>query len=195
MPRIDNKKFYDALLNKYGYGARGLGWLNKNNQQIRFDVLHQLLSCDLHVSTLVDAGCGVAHFYDYLNIQKNLPKRYIGIDLHANILKEAKARTGIETHLLDITTDELIVADYYICSGAMNILNKDEAYAFISNVMHYCQKAFAFNILCGPFESDIYNYLLESELIEIAQTLGVSYKLHQGYLKNDISMILYQGKS
>ena len=66
MPRIDNASFYENAIKRYGCTAKGLNWNSKMSQQVRFEVLHELLGDDIVTSKLIDAGCGFGDFYLFL---------------------------------------------------------------------------------------------------------------------------------
>ncbi len=189
MPRIDNEKFYSSAIQKYGITPRGVHWLSKENQQIRFEVLLNMLPKDISTLTIADAGCGFADLYLYMQKKRRVPKKYIGIDSLSEMYEIASKRSGCEVIIADITKDELPKADYYLCSGAMNVLNSFETHLFIRNCLLSAKKGFIFNILYGTKESDTYNYVSKEQIRSIASDLGIkSVIFKEGYLKADISV-------
>ena len=58
MPRIDNEKFYSSAIEMYGTSAKGVNWASKENQELRFDALLELLPKKLSEYVIADAGCG-----------------------------------------------------------------------------------------------------------------------------------------
>ena len=79
--------------------------------------------------------------------------------------------------------------DYYLCSGALNILTPFETYQFIANCYKASKKGFVFNALFGEKKSATYNYMNKKQIQEIATNLHVkkiAYK--EDYLDNDISV-------
>ncbi|WP_345993043.1 class I SAM-dependent methyltransferase [Sulfurimonas sp. HSL-1716] len=189
MPRIENEKFYKASLEKHGFTCRALHWNSERNQEIRFKILLSLLKEDITACRIVDVGCGFGDMYGYM---KQKPLRYTGIDVMDEMVKEAKNRTGCEILKLDACTDELPHADYYLCSGAMNILQKFETYQFIRNCYGASEKGFLFNILEGEDESLVYNYFKEKEIRELARQLGAKIEIRKGYLQKDMSVGMYK---
>lgn len=189
MPLIDSEKFYKTSIKTHGISAKGLNWNSKESQEIRFDVILDILPDDLTQISIADAGCGFGDFYLYL-MQNNTPiKRYIGIDSLDEMCKIASIRTDCEIIQADICTDMLPDADFYICSGAMNVLNKFETYQFISNCYDTSKKGFIFNILYGDKDSVTYNYFSMNKLKQIAKALKVKkMKTTQNYLDYDITV-------
>ena len=189
MPRIDTQKFYTSAIEKFGVSAKGVNWASKANQVIRFDAILKLLPSDLAQVTLVDAGCGFGDFYLYLEKKKRVPKRYIGIDSVEDMYSIASQNTAQEILNADICTDSLPNADYYICSGALNVLTPFETVQFIQNCYSSSKKAFIFNVLHGDKESDTYNYLSKEKIEKIATSFNVKEVLFEsGYMEDDITV-------
>ena len=190
MPRIDNEKFYKSSIKKYGLSAKGVQWNSLSSQKIRFEIILKMLPKDLHNYTLVDAGCGFGDFYNFLKSKNQLPLKYIGIDTLDTMVSIAQKKTSQKIIKADICKDKLIEADYYICSGAMNILDKFETHLFIQNCYKHSKKGFIFNILYGDKESETYNYINMKKIKQIAKHLKVrDIKTSTSYLKSDITVL------
>jgi len=182
VPRIDSEKFYKNAIKKYGISPQGVCWIDAARQQMRFDILHSFLPNDLSSSSIVDAGCGFGDFYIFL-------KKYRGIDAVSEMCSLAKEQTHQEIIEADILHAALPVADYYLCSGAMNILTPFETTLFIRKCFQASKKGFIFNILYGNRKNQTYNYLTKESLENIAKELGVKkIKRRDDYLENDITM-------
>ena len=189
MSRVDNEQFYTTSLQKHGLTCKALHWNSEHSQTLRFDVLIPFIKEDISQCTIVDIGCGFGDFYLYL---KQKPYKYIGIDVMPQMVQEARRRTGCEILRLDGCVDELPEADYYICSGAMNILSPYETHTFIQNCFKSSKKGFVFNILEGRDESLVYNYFQEKQIKEIALKLGAKMNLKKGYMQKDMTVGLYR---
>jgi SAM-dependent methyltransferase len=188
MPRINNEKFYTNAIKLHGQSARGLNWTSSAHQSIRFDKILELLPKDLSSSVVVDAGCGFGDFYLHLRANGRTPHKYIGIDSLKEMCELASRKTDQEIQNRDICKDKLPAADYYICSGALNILTPFETVQFIQNCYKASKKGFIFNVLHGDKESDTYNYLSTHTIKNIAQELKVNRVIMQeDYLENDIT--------
>lgn len=188
MSRIDNEKFYTAAIKKHGQNVKGVHWNSVHSQETRFDVLLSLLKAD--GMSVVDAGCGFGDLYFYL--QKNAIKvsSYIGLDLSPSMVDIAKEYTGQEIVQCDICRDVLPEADYYICSGAMNILSRFDTYLFIRNCYESSKKGFVFNLLMGEDDSLVYNHFFPEELQSLFDELKAKVLVKQGYLKHDFTVFL-----
>lgn len=191
MPRIDSEKFYKSAIDMHGTCAKGVGWISKESQETRFDVILDMLPQT--VGSIADAGCGFGDFYIYLNKKNRTPKSYIGIDSITEMCSIASKNTAQEILKADICKDEIPHSDYYVCSGAMNVLNTFETHLFIRNCFMTSKKGFIFNILYGDVETEIYNYITKTQLDEIARELDVKeIKLKDDYMQNDITVGLFK---
>ena len=191
MPRIDSEKFYLSSIESYGHTAKGVNWVSSETQELRFNIITSLLPKQFN--SIVDAGCGFGDFYKYLQNESITFKKYTGIDSLHKMCTIARKNTQQEIILADITKETLPTAEYYICSGAMNILNPFETYLFISNCFKSSKKAFIFNILYGSKQSDTYNYFKLNQIQDIAKKLKVkNILLRDNYMNNDITVGFYK---
>ncbi|MBO8087517.1 MAG: class I SAM-dependent methyltransferase [Marichromatium sp.] len=190
MPRVDNHTFYDDALKTHGTNAEGVQWISEETQRVRFRVLRELLPEDLSSVELADAGCGFGDFLVYLREHDQAPGRYLGLDVMAPMIETARARTGCEIRQCDVLQDPLPEADYYVCSGAMNILTWDETQSFIRNCLAASRRGFVFNLLKGRDTSLIYNCRRPTEIQQLADTLNATMRVREGYLAGDFSVLL-----
>lgn len=195
MPRINSQKFYIASLKKHGITPQGLHWFNKESQETRFDLILEMLPSSLEEISLADAGCGFGDFYHYIQKRSQKLKNYIGIDALQEMCAITHERTNCSTFHKDICKDELPQADYYISSGAMNILSPFETQLFIQNCYKASKYGFVFNILYGDIQSKTYNYITLDTLKTIAKTLGVrEFFFREGYMDGDITVAFFKEK-
>ena len=188
MSRIDNEKFYTAAIDKYAQDPKGVHWNSLHSQQTRFKVL--LSYIDEEVFSLVDAGCGFGDLYFYLKKQGKSFSSYMGLDLCSSMVNIAREKTGQEILECDACRDSLPRADYYICSGAMNILTRFDTYLFIRNCYEASDKGFVFNLLMGKDDSLVYNRFFPQELEELFNELGADVYIEKGYLPHDFTVLL-----
>ena len=189
MSRIDNEKYYSEVVSRHGVSAQGVHWNSQKTQYRRFEVLVEMLAVDQNTS-MVDVGCGFADLYLYLKEKKIKFDSYVGLEVMASMVTEARKRVPCEIRVFDVLSDTLPKADYYVCSGAMNILTRDETYTFIRRCLDASKKAFVFNLLEGEDDSLVYNYFRPKEIEAFVKELGVSYKMKQGYLPRDFTVFL-----
>ncbi|MFA5461347.1 MAG: class I SAM-dependent methyltransferase [Sulfurimonas sp.] len=190
MPKIDNKTFYSSAIEMYGITAKGVNWHSKESQNLRFEIILKMLPKEMSEYSVADAGCGFGDLYLYMQKKKRMPKEYIGIDALIDMYSIASERTGCEIVVADICKEELPSADFYICSGAMNVLNDFETHLFMKNCFNSCKVGFLFNVLYGDKESETYNYLTRAKIEKIATELGASEVIFKDdYMQDDVTVM------
>ena len=183
----NNYKFYNPAIKKYGISAKGVRWNSKYSQYKRFEVLTNFIENEIKKSNIVDAGCGFAEYYNYLFDNNLKPKSYIGIDCEEEMITLASKRfLDTNFYIKDIIKDELIFADYYICSGAMNILKKDEIFIFIKKCFEASNIGFVFNFLKNDPLTNV-NFL---DILHYSKSLSKRVEIQEDYLENDISIFI-----
>ena len=193
MSRINSEQFYKNAIKKYGVTPQGVCWLDAERQALRFHLLHSFLPNDLSTYSIADAGCGFGDFYHFLQNNKTLPKKYVGIDAIDEMCRITQKRTQQSVVHANILKDELPPSDYYVCSGAMNLLTKFETTLFIRKCFHASSKGFLFNVLHGDHQSNTYNYVNKKTLEDIADALEVrELRYKDDYLKHDITVGFYK---
>ena len=187
MAQKDNHQFYKYSIKKYGISAKGVHWSSKYTQYKRFEVLTSFIKEEIRYSTIIDAGCGFGEYYNYLFDNDLKPKSYIGIDCEEDMINQAMKRF-IDTKFLlkNILVDELFKADYYICSGAMNILEKEEIFIFIKKCFESSEIAFIFNFLVN----DPLTKVNIKDIIDFCKKLSSNIQIKENYLDNDISILV-----
>jgi SAM-dependent methyltransferase len=182
-----NKEFYKKVINKYGISPRGVHWNSQESQYKRFEVLTKFIKEDISNCSILDAGCGFGEYYNYLYDNNLKPKEYIGIDCEEEMISLALKRfLNIEFYVNNILEDELLEADYYICSGAMNILTEEEVFLFIERSYNSAKKGFIFNFL----KQDSFNNVSINSVLSFCKTLSKQINIKDNYLENDISIFL-----
>jgi SAM-dependent methyltransferase len=190
MSRVDNETFYHASIAEYGLNARGVHWHSEQAQTIRFEQLLALLPVD--IQAIVDAGCGLVDLYTFLMKKYSKPIKYVGLDALDVMVKEAQVRTHQVIYQCDILNDPLPSGDFYLCSGALNILTRYEAHRFIRRCYDASSRGVIFNFLEGEDTSTTYNYLQKSQIEALGHHLGARLKFRTGYYKEDCTVAFYK---
>jgi len=188
MSRIDNESFYTAAIKKYGQDSKGVHWNSVHSQETRFKVLMSYISDDYF--SMVDAGCGFGDLYFYMKKTGVKFSSYKGLDLSSSMVDIAREKTLQVVEQCDICKDILPQADYYVCSGAMNILTRFDTYLFIRNCYEASKKGFVFNLLMGEDDSLVYNHFYPKELEALFDELGAKVSIKTGYLKHDFTVFM-----
>jgi len=184
---LSNKDFYEKSVKEFGVSAQGVHWNNKYTQYKRFEVLTKCIKKDIQNSTIVDVGCGFGEYYHYLLHNHKIPQKYMGIDCEEKMIDICNIRLPNEEFLIqNVLEDKLLIADYYICSGAMNILTFDEVKIFIKRCFEVSQKGFIFNYL----KNVTFNNIKQYEIEEICKQYTQNIRIKDGYLDNDFTIFM-----
>jgi 2-polyprenyl-3-methyl-5-hydroxy-6-metoxy-1,4-benzoquinol methylase len=187
MAQKDNNEFYEKSIRRYGISAQGVHWNSDFTQYKRFQILTDFIKKDIKNSSIIDAGCGFGEYYNYLFDNKLKPKSYLGIDCEEQMINLASKRfLNTSFKKQNILKEELDFADYYICSGAMNILEENEVFIFIDKCFNYSKKAFVFNFL----KNDPLTKVSKNKVIKYCLTLSSNIEIKENYLSNDFTIYL-----
>jgi len=187
MAQKDNYNFYKKTISKYGISAKGVHWNSEYTQYKRFEVLTNFIKDNIKESSIIDAGCGFGEYYNYLFDNNLKPKSYIGIDCEENMIKLASKRfLNTQFFIKNVLSDKLEEADYYICSGALSILTKDEIFQFINNCFNASSNAFVFNFI----KNDSLTNVKVDDVLSYCKTITKDIQIEEHYLENDISIYL-----
>lgn len=189
---LNNHTFYSGAYTKHGVSPQGVNWYSQETQEIRFQVIYNLLKDELSQSSIADAGCGFGDFYLFLHVQGFTPKHYIGIDVMEEFLEVAKKRLeharGYSFTCKDVLKEPLPRADWYVCSGALNILSDFNTWLFIEKMLLYAKKGVVFNILQGRRGGSDFNYKEKEEMVNFLEEKGLEYEIIEGYLEKDMTI-------
>lgn len=189
---LDNTKFYKSSYDKYGVSARGVNWNDDFSQIVRFEVISDLLRDELKSSKIVDAGCGFGELYAYWQKCGTSPLEYVGLDCMQNSVDISTERFGDSLKCSftcrDVLRDDLPVADWYVSSGALNILNSFETWLFLEKMLKFSKKGIVFNVLQGYIKSKNFNYQTKEDIKEFARRKDLECFIVEGYMKNDMTV-------
>lgn len=188
--RIDNSRFYHAAISDHGFTPKGLRWHSLYSQEIRFEQLLSFVPDD--ALSIVDAGCGFGDLCVYARKQKHRTFAYTGLDMLEVMVDEAHRRTGETILLCDILRDPLPSAEFYLCSGALNILTKEASFAFIEQCYRASTRGFIFNFLEGDKASPIYNYLSKTDVENLGVRLNAKIVFRNDYYESDCTAAFYK---
>lgn len=147
--------YYDEKLKKYApSSAEAVGW-SEYLQQRLFDDMVRIIEDKNHASIL-DVGCGLGHFADYLSSHGYCTYDYTGIDIIDEMIRRAEVIYPDHLFLRGnfLTFPFFRSYDYVFCSGTLNIkthhpfLSQPEFIAaFISKLYRLADRGCAFNLL------------------------------------------------
>ena len=158
--RKETKFLVDAVYSRYidehdKNTVECVGWLDGHeNALIRFQKIYEA-GIDENDSVL-DVGCGVAHFYTYLKRDKEWDGKYLGIDPN----KKAIDLIDEDINAMHGTIDGLpdfMKYDWVIANGVFNLgLKEEHSFWIIENMILRANKGIIFNMLQAPYPDPKY---------------------------------------
>ena len=167
-----------------------VGWLDgTENALTRNEKLYEAGILD--EDSILDVGCGVAHFYEFLKNQ-GWKGEYLGIDPN----KEAIELIDEDINAMCGTIEDLpdfMKYDWVIASGVFNVgLQESLAFWTIHNMICRAKKGVVFNMLTYPYEHKSYK-AYDSEWVKkkLSEYDNKEIKIVDGYLENNSEFTVY----
>lgn len=186
---------YSKLLEKHGTSHRSIDWGSRESQYLRFKILCEI--GDLQGKRILDVGCGLCDFYQYL-IEQDIDVEYYGIDITQKMVDKARERFGdLHIELRDIVKQPLAEKYDYVFSSGIFYLLPEESHVeeLISTMHHVANIGLAFNSLSswGPHKEKAELYLNPYETIKYChQHLSNRVVLRHDYMPHDFTVYLYK---
>ncbi len=198
---VSTVDLFESLLAAHGDSPRALDW-SVEGQRKRFGVLWEM---GLFYGRVLDVGCGLGHFYDYLR-HAGFSGSYVGVDFSTVMIQAAQRRLtpaaeyaapSAHFKVLNALTDELPEADFVVSSGLLNVQQGDN-FAAMKLLLAKCFNASrvgcAVNMLStSPPSRRIGRYYYNpSQMLDIAFALTPFVTLRHDYRDNDFTLYLYR---
>ena len=168
-----------------------VGWLDGHeNALIRFQKIYEA-GIDENDSVL-DVGCGVAHFYTYLKRDKGWNGKYLGIDPN----KKAIDLIDEDINAMHGTIDGLpdfMKYDWVIASGIFNLgLKEDHTFSIIHNMISHANKGIVFNMLQAPYPDSKYEAYYPDRIKEkLSRFDHKKIEIIEDYMGDDAEFTVY----
>ena len=146
---------YSRYIDEYNKNSvECVGWLDGHeNSLIRFQKIYEA-GIDEKDSVL-DVGCGVAHFHTYLKNQ-GWNGKYLGIDPNKKAIDLIDENINTMCGTIDRLPD-FMKYDWVIANGTFNLgLKKEHTFWIIENMISHANKGIIFNMFVAPYEDPNY---------------------------------------
>ena len=193
--RKETKLLVDAVYSRYidahnKNTVECVGWLDGHeNALIRFQKIYEA-GIDENDSVL-DVGCGVAHFYTYLK-RKEWNGKYLGIDPN----KKAIDLIDEDINTMHGTIDGLpdfMKYDWVIANGVFNLgLKEEHSFWIIENMISHANKGIIFNMLQAPYEDPKYEaYVPDYVKNKLLKYENDRIEIIENYMGDDAEFTVY----
>ena len=166
-----------------------VGWMDgSENALIRNTKIYEAGIKDK--DSVLDVGCGVAHFYYFLENQ-GWNGEYLGIDPNEKAIKLIEDRIPTKCCSIEDLKDKKF--DWTIASGVFNLgLKEDHSKWIIEKMIKSAKKGIVFNMLRAPYEHDEYEAYYPEKILEWLEKFDHKIiKIIEHYMKEDTEFTLY----
>lgn len=145
-------QYYTSKIKEFGTTPQGVDWNSVESQELRFQVLSNLINEENNFSIL-DFGCGFGSMFNYFDT-KYKSFEYFGFDVSEEMIKAAVEKFSKKEYAKWSTCLAVEKVDYVIASGIFNVKleNTEEDWLnyileTITKIDKSAKKGFAFNVL------------------------------------------------
>jgi ubiquinone/menaquinone biosynthesis C-methylase UbiE len=152
--RAENNSNYAQRIAKFGTRRAALSTGTVLKELERYDKLTSIGILDFTRSVVLDVGCGMSNYYEYL-ISKKFTGEYIGVDVSLEMLEISKLKFPKNSYMcgeLEEVLAEIKEIDFIVSSQTFNRKlhfsdNYDEIENFIKTAFNLARHGVAFDLL------------------------------------------------
>jgi SAM-dependent methyltransferase len=187
---------YNNMLEGFGVGEEALGWGKKGRSNLRFEIL--LSQWNFKDATVLDFGCGFGDLCGYMMKKRIAYSHYIGTDINANLIHEAKMRKYPNSTFLvqgSAMAQSKRKVDYVLSSGVFNFKLKDNS-RFIrksfAQLDRLSKKGFAMNFISDKvdFKTTHNHYSNPGQILELAYQYSNNLVLRNDYMPFEFTLFV-----
>lgn len=194
-------KYYAENFKHYGIDPISVGWESKQVQDLRFQILLDIIDQRKKDIKINDLGCGYGALYDFIVAQKIPISMYYGYDICKDMIDKAREKSNGSRSAFFCKAKTSKVADYSFISGTFNIkfdTDKDLWTEYIKESLISIAKntrcGLAFNLLSSHVEiqDDKFYYGRASDFFDFCmKNISDRIVLRHDYSDIEWSMLIY----
>lgn len=212
MSYIEIVRYCEEFLEKNGPATpAGVGWLKPEETDKRYGVMLDVIRMgpqwtgDMRQLILLDLGCGLSHFYDFIQRVGCVGTTYIGLDLSEKFIAASRSRYPENCYICaDVLVDEsaLPAFDYAIMNGVFTVkigLSFDEMFDYfkrlISIVYRKARKGIAFNVMSKQVDwerDELFHLPMDTLAWFLVKELGRTFQIRNDYGLYEYTVYLYK---
>ena len=198
------KEIYENNLLSFGKNYKGVGWKKKKDAITRHRIMSKIILNKKSRNHILDLGCGLSHFYNYLKIN-DFKFKYFGVDLSQEMIRISKKKyPKNKYYCLDILKDhnKISKVDYIVINGLFTQKGKytnEKMFKFLKKILKIsyakANKGIAFNVMSELVEwKNKGNFYLSIEKITkfINQYLSNSFIINHQYGLYEYTIFIYK---
>jgi len=190
---LDIVRHYEKCFELYGDTSQGVDWPNQEDAKTRYRVMIEALHF-APSETLLDFGCGLAHFHDFLEGYDALDVKYAGLELSDKMLGVIKKKKpAIDFYSNDVISDgwQIPQFDFTVMNGVFTEklhLETDQMFDYMTKlikiVFDNSKVGLAFNVMSTQVDwerDDLFHLSLDKLAWFIKEDLSRKYIIRNDY--------------
>ena len=190
---LDIVRHYEKCFELYGDTSQGVDWPNQEDAETRYRVMIEALHF-APSETLLDFGCGLAHFHDFLEGYDALDVKYAGLELSDKMLGAIKKKKpAIDFYSNDVISDgwQIPQFDFTVMNGVFTEklhLETDQMFDYMTKlikiVFDNSKVGLAFNVMSTQVDwerDDLFHLSLDKLAWFIKEDLSRKYIIRNDY--------------
>ncbi len=189
-------EYFNTLAAKHGYQYRANDYGQEISQRTKYQVMSEIGNLDGR--SILDVGCGLAQFYDYLTREQGLQVRYVGIDISPRIVRLAlEHHPGLDIRLGDVLNTPLDGPFEYVFANGLFYIDYNHTFvqALIHKVYELCGDGACISTTSSyaPVKHEGEHYSDPAAFFRLCKKLTPRVVLRHDYTAHDFTAYLYRG--
>lgn len=201
-------KHYESCFEQHGDTSKGVDWPNEDDARIRYRVMLDVVDFDPEMPfktwpSLLDFGCGLSHFYEYLE-EEGPDFHYTGVDISEKFIEESRKKFPLnEYHCVDVLEENTLpTADYTIANGVFTekrSMTYQEMFDYMCEVLcelwKVTNKAMAFNVMSKNVDwerDDLFHVSMDELSAFVCEKLSRNFVIRNDYGLYEYTMYVYR---
>jgi SAM-dependent methyltransferase len=207
MNYLEIAEHYNSCFEKHGDNNLGVDWPNYKDTLTRHKVMFEVTRFGNQTPkkpiSLLDFGCGLGHFYEWIRNEK-IEVNYSGLDINENFYNLCKNKfPNLEFFHKDILKDEILPNyDYIICNGVFTEkrnLTQDEMFDFLKKTISVLWKktdvGISFNVMSKLVDwerNELFHLSIDDLGKFITQNLSRNFIIRNDYKLYEYTVYVYK---
>lgn len=201
---LDIVRHYEKCFELYGDTSQGVDWPNHEDAKTRYRVMIEALHF-APSETLLDFGCGLAHFHDFLEGYDALDVKYAGLELSDKMLGAIKKKKpAIDFYSNDVISDgwQIPQFDFTVMNGVFTEklhLETDQMFDYMTKlikiVFDNSKVGLAFNVMSTQVDwerDDLFHLSLDKLAWFIKEDLSRKYIIRNDYGLHEYTVYIFK---
>lgn len=197
---------YESCFARHGDNCRGVDWPNPTDAEVRYRVMLEVIREQEGVPVrLLDFGCGLAHFYEFLLRTGRAEIEYAGLDLSPDFVAACRSKyPGVSFLCADVLESKTLVEsyDYIVLNGVLTekiSLSYADMWSYAQQLLlrlfDRAEKGIAFNVMSKQVDwerSDLFHLPLGDLARFLTSELSRNFVIRNDYGLYEYTAYVYR---